>query len=180
MILSSLIKTYHLTPTFAPLQPAQLDDYIHPILAPSTNISTLPRPSTLYDLSTAHRLLEEQGLKFHSPSSSLLSIELDQPKNYYNTGFLFPSSSLSSTSTTLASSPLQSHTQGAEPPLRLRVRTLIDTLHGTTQGGLAGYETVQECGERAEVYKEGMERAKRELRERERGEEGGWEEAWKE
>ncbi|ORY57124.1 hypothetical protein BCR35DRAFT_309711 [Leucosporidium creatinivorum] len=147
--LSSLISTYHLTPTFAPLQPSQLESYILPILAPSPTIaySARPRPSTIQDLTTCHSVLDSERIKFNSNHVAIQDLQLDLQGN------------------------------------RKRVRSVLDKLHGTSNGGLAGLHTIVQNRGKAVEWAQGLEQAKRSKESREREEEDelkGFNEAWEE
>lgn len=179
--LSALISTYHLTPTFAPLHSAQLDSYITPILAPAPSLaySSRPRPSTIHDLVTAHSVLDSERVKFNQPHTALLDLQLDLQGNRYDSGI----PSMRTTPPTTADSPLLAFKEGSEPPLRSRVRRVVDKLHGTANGGLAGLQTVLENTAKAQEWSKGLQQAKLSKEQREREEEDelkGFSEAWEE
>ena len=180
--LQPLISLYHLTPTFFPLAPAALSAPINAVLAPSPSVAfnSRPRPSTLYDIHTAHRLVDEQKSRFDAAGPGVLggnSVDLDLPTNFHTNSYLLPPSTAEPTS----SYPLLAFTDGSEPPLRRRFRLISDALHGTTNGGLAGEVTLRENLEKATQLEEGLkevERSEQRARREEEEEMKGWEGAW--
>lgn len=118
---ASLIELYHLTPTFAPLEPAKLapvivDAFFSRQLPTAVPLTTSIKNTRLMGPSAMHTAQNDAG-----PRYSDMSFE---PAKSMSTHAAFVS--------------------GQEPPLEKRLRLVVDALHGTAYGGLAGEYTLQE------------------------------------
>lgn len=172
--LSNLISLYHLTPTFVPTAtPSQLQQHVTDTLAPLSSATAKPRPKDLLDLVLAQHKLDQERIKLDtaatSPSSaSLLGVRLRQTAN--SDSFDFSATGGGGVDGAIYDhqhSFYSSHTAGSEPPLAKRVRRVVDKLHGTEAGGRAGVQVLEEQGEKAVQWKEGLRDARRQEKERE-------------
>ncbi|GAA5867259.1 hypothetical protein JCM1840_005001 [Sporobolomyces johnsonii] len=174
--LSSLVSLYHLTPTFVPTaDPASLNSHITATLA-SQNSSAKPRAHDLYDVVRAQQELDLQRIRLDaagtsSASASLLGVKLRLSSNAPDSKFELSPSGANGELYDHQGSFFAVHETGAEPPLSQRMRRVVDRLHGTAAGGRAGVEVVEEMGERAIQWKEGLKAAREREREREQREE---------
>ncbi|GAA5948842.1 hypothetical protein JCM21900_003446 [Sporobolomyces salmonicolor] len=171
-LLSSLVSLYHLTPTFVPTaDPASLNSHITATLAPQ-NSSAKPRPHDLYDVVRAQQELDLERIRLDAAASaSLLGVNLRLASNAPDARFELGPRGADGKVYDHQGSFFAVHETGAEPPLSQRMRRVVDRLHGTEAGGRAGIEVVEELGERAIQWKEGLKAARERERQREEKEE---------
>ncbi|GAA6000513.1 hypothetical protein JCM10207_008046 [Rhodosporidiobolus poonsookiae] len=160
---SSLTQLYHLTPTFVPTHnPAKLSTYLQSVLVPENAASARPKPQHLRDQVQAALLLDVQRVRLDasgSASTSLLGLDLSVPANELASTYNFDQAPFDHRESFFAS-----FVKGSEPPLAKRTRQVVDVLHGTQAGGRAGPATLEEVGERAVQWREGLGQAREEAR----------------
>lgn len=167
-VLNALISTYHMSPTFAPLDQAKHEPFVTAILAPASQIhQSKPQPTRLHDLLLAHDLVDDQRVKFDQ-AGTLFNLDLDLPSNHRQQYYQFSNSPLLGSKNKLHESVEQDYTIGEEPFLYKRVRTALDTLHGTSNGGLAGLDTVKDNSDKAREWIVGMRAARQANEQRDR------------
>lgn len=165
-----LAALYHLAPTFVPAHdPARLAAHVTHALASPEAIQARPHLHDLRDVVHAQILLDGQRVYLDasaSRSTSLVGVDASlsphSPSGYPE---------LRSDGHQVVdhrASFYDSFVRGAEPPLAGRIRRLIDALHGTTAGGRAGPATLQEQGERAVKWREGLVQARKAAAEQDR------------
>ncbi|SCV67751.1 BQ2448_5362 [Microbotryum intermedium] len=147
--LSSLIDLYHTTPTFAPLQTSKLDKYIVSNLAPPMHYTHTPVPMRIEKLVLRDKLLTDRVVHYER-QRGLGGVQLD----------IESLGEISGERDALEDGPLREYLHGQEPPLRQRVRRLIDAAHGTSSGGLAGLATVERTGQDANRWKQQLDEAR--------------------
>lgn len=140
--LSSLISLYHQTPNFAPLTATAMNDYIiHSIIPISSNGSTIkpvPVSSQIREMILSKKGLNAEGGNFDRKGTSV-GMDLDSSLTSSNSLF-----EVSNSDYTYEQGFNKSFSLGSEPPLRRRMRLVMDTLHGTSSGGQAGLLNVLE------------------------------------
>ncbi|SCZ93697.1 BZ3500_MvSof-1268-A1-R1_Chr6-3g08828 [Microbotryum saponariae] len=147
--LSSLIDLYHITPTFAPLQTSKLDNYIVSNFAPPMQHIHSPVPLRIDRLVLRDKLLTDRIVHYER-QRGLGGVQLD----------IESAGETSGERDALEDGPLRVYLHGQEPPLRQRVRRLIDAAHGTSSGGLAGLATVERTGQDANRWKQQLDEAR--------------------
>lgn len=182
----SLITLYHQTPTFFPLVPSLLPSLINPILAPSNHFSGRPSPSPLSSIALAKAKVETTSIKFSQADAGgldFLTTKLDELTHcesslgIFGSGFGSSSSSSSSSASrdgdeaTRSEARFATHRLGASAPLKTRLTRMLDAVHGTSSGGLAGLHSLEENGDAAMEWRHRVQFGREEERQREEREE---------
>ncbi|KAK4047585.1 hypothetical protein OIO90_006126 [Microbotryomycetes sp. JL221] len=163
--LDKLCNLHHMTSTFVPLDVTLHDTFMTNVLAPPVQTNHTP---DMYSVSQV-----EQGLQMYRTNADAYS-------TVQNALTIATGSRSSSSSTSPASEfviapsvanvaqQLQNvakttFQQGSESPLLMRLRLVIDTLYGTSNGMKPGALTLDEWAVKANEFQAGINKAKREM-----------------
>ncbi|BGO90119.1 hypothetical protein NBRC10512_004057 [Rhodotorula toruloides] len=165
--LQRITELYHLAPTFLPNDdPQQLSKHITQTLTPVNASQCRPRPQYLRDIIIAHADVDKKRVQLElggRKTTSLTSVEVNYPTNFYAAHNISSDAKFDP-----RKSFYNSYILGQEPPLARRLRQVTDALHGTVAGGRAGPITVEEQGEKAKQWRDGLASARQALEEEER------------
>lgn len=175
---AALAELYHLAPTFVPAHHAPaLQQHVTETLTPIAAETARPRPINFRDLVQLNRHLDLERVRLtahRNATASLQQVDIAVPANYNDDNSF---SSFSASFQPLGpdgSAPdrfdyrgsfYHAYRRGGEPPLAQRLRQVVDALHGTSAGGRAGPETLQEHGDRAVRWNRELEQAQQAARE---------------
>lgn len=166
-VLHRITELYHLAPTFLPHDdPQALSKHITQTLTPENASRARPKPQYLRDIILAHGEIDKRRAQLDlggRRGTSLTSLDVNAPSNFYAAHNVLADDKFDPRKSFFAA-----YTQGQEPPLARRLRQVTDALHGTVAGGRAGPTTMQEQGERAKQWRDGLASARKALEEEER------------